>query len=171
MKNTITLLSALILSISAQARTDLDLNLPENLKYKKRYPEYRFIVWHDFVEGETLSMFSLVNETIIKSYAALIGHNNGGIQGVHIMLPNSCNYGQEQAAIEILKTNEKNVRYKRYCQDNTELLRPKTAAGMEYLINEFKNKKFVNIEIDKTLIPFNARGFTKAWDDLGGNAI
>ncbi|CAM3718968.1 hypothetical protein [Pseudoalteromonas maricaloris] len=170
------LLFLLLLPIKSFAVNTWDLTDPSNLDIANTYPNYQLLQilsFEDTGNGQSIIGFKTEksNENWGPVFAASIALSKNGNQRIYIYTARTCNNTQKRYEDIILKTNEKNVRYSKYCDGSIEYLTPRTTAGDNFLESEFKKKNVVVIEFSDIKLVFDARGFTKAWNSKGGDAL
>lgn len=67
--------------------------------------------------------------------------------------------------------NVQNVKFTEYCSKDHRYYTPTSVAGKNFLIDAFKKSVLVKIIIKGIPVPFDAEGFTKAWNSFGGDAL
>jgi hypothetical protein len=170
------LLFLVFLPFKSFAASTWDLTDPSNLDMANIYPDYqllRILNFEDTDNGKSMIGFKTKksDENWEPIFVVSIDHSKNGNQRIYITTAKSCNDIKESYEDIILKTNEQNVRYSKYCDGNFEYLTPRTEAGDNFLESEFKKKNIVVIEFSDIKLFFDATGFTKAWNSQGGDAL
>ena len=165
----------LFLTANSYAGYTLDLTDPQFIEIADMYPSYQVLTSVNFNDTENNS--TLVGFQTNKNsgewdsiFSARIGSSSSGEQRIYINLAKTCS-DNTLTETTTVKTNGRNVRYTRYCDGENIYLTPLSKAGDNFLINEFKRKENVRFEFSDIVILFDATGFTKAWNDFGGNAL
>ncbi|WP_297892744.1 hypothetical protein [Shewanella sp.] len=164
-------------SLPCYAGFTLDLTDPENLTIADLYPSYEAIRTLSFSDtGKNMSLvgFKLKKESDEWNpiFSATIGSTIKGKQTLYISLDIECSGDKEILEASVIKTNDQNVKYSRYCgPDKKVYMTPTSAAGENFLINEFKKKDMVKFEFSDITIFFDAEGFSKSWSSYGGDAL
>ncbi len=168
----ICLLATLIFSNSCIAAKTIDLTNPDNLELSNLYPDHDTLETINFNDTEgKFSRFLLKNNQNPDSNLSIkahIGSGTSGEQRIYLLTNKAC-YNSEKVENKTIKTNDKNVIYNVYCHNGQQYFTPKSTAGLNYVINEFKRKKYVFFSVFIAYI--DATGFTKAWNNYGGNAL
>ncbi|PMH10891.1 hypothetical protein [Vibrio splendidus] len=186
MKINFTMLAILALStfsFQVHAKTFVDLTDSSNQNIAKNYPDFESLYSLSFEQSlkiddynfKFLSLFMLKsnndNELPDVIYIAKISSSQDGQQRIYITLPTPCDENSDQnLKPTVVRTNGKNVRYSQYC-DGSIYLSPYTDEGFNYLVKEFKQSHSVKFELSGIPVVFDAKGFTKAWNSFGGDAI
>ena len=118
----------------------------------------------------------LVKESTGSTIYALLSESKSGSIRVYLtMYDESC----EKASEEImrhnpLKVNGQLVRFSQYCEkaSSNRIIYPSTDEGAEYLMREFKNKKFVDIVAhdDEYGFIFSAKNFMEVLKKLSSDS-
>ncbi|CAK3099509.1 conserved exported hypothetical protein [Vibrio crassostreae] len=177
---TLVFLAFLILPFKSFAFANLDLTDPKNIEIADMYPSYEYLRIINFEDSAGNS--TLANSTVSafeankgsgvwEVFSAAIGESKTGKQRIYITLAKTCDDTKEQFAAITLKTNDQNVRYNKFCDGRNIYLTPMSKAGDNFLVNQFKKKNSVSFVFSDIHIVFDATGFTKAWNNYGGDAI
>jgi len=168
------------LSFPSFAGFTLDLTDPKNLEIADIYPSYEVLgsISFEDTKGTQLKGHSLLsfkrtkdNEKWDSVFSAGISSSKGGKQRIYVSLAANCTDKDKSYDPITIKTNEKNVRYNKYCDGSNEYIAPLSKAGDNFLVNEFKKKDSVIFEFSDIRVFFDATGFTKAWNNAGGDAL
>lgn len=115
----------------------------------------------------------------IVAFRLIIDNFQNGKQGIGLLWGESCSTSVWDE--RIMKVNGQNITFIRECNkySNSDetfyILYPKSEAGKSFVIQQFKQKNWVNINnVPSKLrqdIKLWANGFTKAWNAYGGDAL
>ena len=115
---------------------------------------------------------------------ASIGHSVNGEKRIYIALQkyisgNPVSFCEDKEPI-YAKINEQTIRFNSYCRDYEKdgktyketYMTPLSNRGDEYLYNSFrKSRDHVTFELGGIYTPISSVGFSKAWEDFGGDAL
>ena len=109
----------------------------------------------------------------------LIWSSEGGNQKIYLNIISSNNDMcdvNEVTENKILKVNGQNVKFHAFCRKetgykNTIYFTPKSKRGENYVLSEAKKKNFVSFEYNDGVFNLSMKGFTKAWNSYGGDAL
>jgi len=158
-----------------------DLTNPDHLKLADMYPNYKEMRVASFDDTKGIKELGDGNRSIVglkpnnsddwEIFQATLSTDTTGKRRVYIHSTNPCKNEDEDGKTVTLKTNEQNVRYVRYCDGNFYYFSPISTAGLNFLVSEFKKKEAVKVEFSDIHIIFIATGFTKSWNNFGGDAL
>lgn len=163
-------------SFSSWATNTWDLTDPSNLAISNIYPDYELLSSANFAatgNGKSIIGFKTKksNEDWEPIFIVSIGHSKNGNQRIYITTAKTCNDIEVNYEDIILKTNEQNVRYNKFCNGSFQYITPRTDAGDRFLESEFRKEDVVTIEFSDIVLFFDATGFNEAWDSKGGDAL
>ena len=158
------------------ADVTIDLTKPKNLEVADIYPSYeilRSLNFEDTQKNMSITAFKRKkdNEDWDPIFMVQIESSKGGEQKIYIYLALSCTSSDESYESIIIKTNDQNVKYNKFCNGSRVYLTPASKAGDNFLVGEFKKQENVIFVFSDTAIIFDAMGFTKYWNDYGGDAL
>ncbi|WP_105264922.1 hypothetical protein [Pseudoalteromonas sp. T1lg76] len=169
------LLPLMFISFQSLATNTLDLTDPKNIEIADMYPSYELLRTVSF---EATGKAALLGFKIDKTsddwdaiFEARISANMDGEQKIYITLDLPCSDQEEILDPSTIKTNGQNVRYYRFCNGSHVYMTPISKAGDNFLVDEFKKKDFVKFEFSDITVLFDAAGFTKQWNNFGGDAL
>ena len=165
-----------IITAPSYAGFTMDLTDPEFLEVADEYPLYEVLTSTSFNDGNVnTSTFSLKSDKDNKNadeyFVAEINSSSEGEQRIYIQLSLPCSDEDEVLEDSIVKTNDRNVRFERYCDGENVYMTPLSKAGDNYVLAEFKEKNIVVFEFSDITVFFDAEGFTSAWNSFGGDAL
>jgi hypothetical protein len=154
----------------------LDLTKPENLDIADIYPSFQMLRSLSFEDTkDNVAYFGFKtkkdNEDWDTIFSAKISSNTSGEQSIYIVLSKGCTSSDEAYERIIIRTNEQNVRYDKFCNGTNIYITPASKAGDNFLIGEFKKKDAVSFDFSDISIVFEAAGFTESWSNYGGDAL
>lgn len=90
-----------------------------------------------------------------------------------MFLGDTCSDSTKAMDIKTIKTNGQNVKYfSYYTEDSGNIyMMPVSKAEGNFLVNEFKAEKFIVFELNGVNLVFDTDGFTKRWNNFGGDAL
>lgn len=173
-------LTALLLSITTFAHAYYKIDLTD-AKYKnsaKNWPKATSLLFKSFDEDTpfTKSYFVVTRtKDDYDFYSMEIFPAVSGKQSIYLRTNIPCereNKDSSSIGKTALKVNGKNVMMNAYCSSvNERYYTPTSDEGFDYTVYQFKTSKVVNIANDNIHLFFDAMGFTKAWNNFGGDAI
>ncbi|HCK0617622.1 hypothetical protein CGI93_22320 [Vibrio parahaemolyticus] len=176
MKKLKLLLTLSLISFQSIAGFTMDLTDPQYLNVADMYPSYEMLRSLNFNDNDgKMSLFGFKTDKNSDSwdtiFAATISSNRDGKQKIYITLASTCDNTEEVLEKTTIKTNGQNVRYHRFCDGTHIYMTPISKAGDNFLVNEFKKKDSVKFEFSDIVVLFDATGFTKGWNNYGGDAL
>ncbi|HCG5919395.1 TPA: hypothetical protein NJ048_004579 [Vibrio parahaemolyticus] len=174
MKKTALLLA--LFSFSTSASFTLDLTDPKNLAIADMYPSYEMLRSISFADtGTGSSLFGFKSDRASDNwdtiFEARISTSKSGQQRIYVTLAVPCTDRETSYENVTIKTNDQNVRYNKFCDGSRIYLTPLSKAGDNFLVDQFKKKNSVAFEFSDIRVVFDADGFTKAWNNYGGDAL
>jgi len=165
-----------LFSSASFASFTIDLTDPRYIEIADMYPFYEELTSMSFSDtGNGLSILAFKSEKNTKEwdviFSAKIANSKEGLQKIYITLSTICTDKEIIYDSMTIKTNGQNVRFSKFCNGKNFYITPLSRAGDNFLVNEFKKKDNVLFEFDDLNIIFDATGFTKAWDEAGGDAL
>ncbi|EHA1075519.1 hypothetical protein V3H39_22270 [Vibrio parahaemolyticus] len=165
-----------LFSFNTSASFTLDLTDPKNLEIADMYPSYellRSISFADTSSGSALFGFKSdkASDNWDTIFEARISTSKSGQQRIYVTTAVPCTERETNYENVTIKTNEQNVRYSKYCDGSRIYLTPLSKAGDNFLVEQFKKKNSVAFEFSDIRVVFDAKGFTKAWNSFGGDAL
>lgn len=118
-----------------------------------------------------------------KSFDALVGHSASGYQRIYFANyydedRNICSSTTSYPTTATIIFDDQAVKMSRWCKKFDDVdqyyyqYTPETDRGDSYVINLFKRATLpIKIHIDGETLYFPVMGFTKAWNNAGGDAI
>lgn len=166
----------LISPLAAHAAIFLDLTDPKNMSTSEVYPSYEALQVVNFNDTKAnMAIFGLKSDKASKDWDILISvsisESKGGKQSIYITLDTKCTDKEKEYGEMTVKTNDQNVRYSKYCDGKNIYITPRSMAGKSFLRDEFLKKQYVAFIFEDIFVTFDASGFTKAWNNFGGDAI
>lgn len=154
----------------------LDLTDPKNLDIADMYPSYEVLINANFNDTDGNSSIigfksSKDSEDWGPVFSAEIAASKNGKQKIYIQLDSICSDSKKDIGTITIKTNEQNVKYSRFCNGTHIYITPLSKAGENFLVNEFKKSNYVKFVFSDITLLFDASGFTKKWNDFGGDAL
>jgi len=154
----------------------IDLTDPKNLEVADLFPSYEMLRSINFNDTNSDSTFfgfktSKSSGKWDTVFIAHIGANKNGVKKIYITLASECSDQKENLGTTTIKTNGQNVKYHRFCNGENIYLTPVSKAGDNFLVNEFTKKNDVTFEFSDIFVLFDATGFTKRWNNFGGDAL
>jgi hypothetical protein len=149
------------------------------------YKATQIVHWEDRFAMTTLDKSETGIDLSRQGFSASVSYDKNGIQRIYFkhkevrdgQFVTNCHLG-ESFESEVWKFADQNVKMTTYC-DETEGAKyltatPETDAGAAFVINAFKNSaggvKIVPASFQQGF-KMSAKGFTKVWNNGGGNAI
>lgn len=169
-----------LLSFPSFATLTFDLTNPKYLEIADMYPSYELLRTINFEDTkgsdfEGYSFFSFKNKKDSEDwdtiFTANIAESKGGEQKIYITLAIACSDKDKGYEPITIKTNGQNVKYNKFCNGSNTYITTLSKAGHNFLVNEFKKKDSVLFEFSDIKVIFDATGFTKAWNNAGGDAL
>lgn len=165
-----------LFSFNTSASVTLDLTDPKNLEIADMYPTYellRIMSFADTSNGSALLGFKSdkASDNWDTIFEARISSSKSGQQRIYVTTAKPCAERETNYENVTVKTNEQNVRYSKYCGGSHIYLTPLSKAGNNFLVEQFKKKNSVAFEFSDIRVVFDAKGFTKAWNNFGGDAL
>jgi hypothetical protein len=162
--------------MSILAGFTFDLTDPKNLSLADNYPSFEVLRsrnFNDTRDNSSLFGFKTDKDSGLWDtiFSAEIAASKNGTQRIYIITAVTCSNKKQEYGLSTIKTNGRNVRYRRYCDGSNIYITPLSKAGDAYLLNEFKKKNSVEFEFINIRVFFDATGFTKAWINFGGDAL
>lgn len=139
--------------------------------------------WSESDDGSAFVEYDNDDNTESKFLEASIGHSEEGIQKIYFRdLSSAGNRLCKQESIDpdvtTMVFEGQAVRMSRWCKQysyssNYYLdLTPETEVGHQYVVDLFKKSLTpINIQFNSEYISFPVTGFTKVWENAGGDAI
>jgi hypothetical protein len=165
-----------LLPLPSFASFTLDLTDPKNLEIADIYPSYEVLTSVSFEDTKTNASYVAFktnkdSEEWDVIFSANISNSQDGKQKLYIFLNVSCSDKDKSYDPITIKTNGQNVKYRKYCNGDDVYITPLSKAGDNFLVNEFKKKDNVVFEFSYIKVLFDATGFTKAWNNSGGDTL
>ncbi len=166
-------------SPNSLAVVDLDLRDPENIDIADIYIAHNFIRIVSFADTQGdknsgRSFFGLSKdggENFEDVFVASILFNKSGERNIYITTNIKCEGDGADLDDTVVKTAGQNVRYLQFCNGETIYITPRSEAGKNFLLKKFKELNNVAFEFSHLNVLFDATGFTKAWENIGGDAL
>ena len=103
---------------------------------------------------------------------ANISSSKSGQQRLYISTPRKCDEANStDMNSTTVNVNGQNVRFLHYCSSGNIYMTTATEAGDEYVISEFRKKDTVRFGFAEYPVIFDATGFTRQWNNFGGDAL
>lgn len=165
-----------LLPFISHAGYTVDLTDPKELELADIYPSFEVMRSLNFNDTQSkMTMFGFKSDKESDDYDVIfyadISSDKNGKQRIYITTSKSCDNSDEPFETIRIKTNGQNVRYKRFCNGSYIYITPMSAAGSNYLRDEFMKKDDVVLAFSDIFVIFDATGFTKAWNNYGGDAL
>jgi len=155
----------------------IDLN--ENPDYKRSLSiiEYDEMLINDFDTWHKIGFPREIATVILKKhgsketmFSAELNIDANGKKS--IFFRSSCSMETDVNLADVMSVNGTNIQVVSGCSKAssgplTQLYMPKTSAGNEFLIEQFRSKEYVRAKLDGMILPFSTNGFAAAWDRLG----
>ncbi|PMN99609.1 hypothetical protein BCT21_11605 [Vibrio sp. 10N.222.55.F9] len=142
---------------------------------------FNFLPAKSWENGSASHYFSFIDYDGYRAITLLVDHSKSGEQNFYIehsVKNGSTCKAYSSRSTSVIKINGQAVKFLTFCNQFSDSknwyqsMTPETTRGASFVVNTFKNApKTVSVEaIDYT---FNATavGFTKAWNNAGGNAL
>lgn len=107
-----------------------------------------------------------------EMFRAVVFQSISGNKNVGLVFSSDSCKGFEDKVLRAPSYNINNVAVQTSAQcidDGKRMDFPRTAAGRDYVVNEFKRKNSVTYEQDGIKVIFSANGFTKSYNEHGSN--
>ncbi|PMO44774.1 hypothetical protein BCT10_13940 [Vibrio splendidus] len=143
--------------------------------------DFKFFPAKSWENGSAFHHFSSINYDDYRAITLLVDHSKGGKQNFYIehsVKNGSTCKAYSSRSTSVIKINGQAVKFLTFCNqfsDNNnwyQSMTPETTRGKNFVVNTFKNAPNT-VSIEATDYTFNATavGFTKAWNNAGGNAL
>ena len=176
------LLLILLLSQAIFADAIYDLTKPENKTLSDTWPEYKEVRLKNFddtavigggFENESIVSFQLKNsEKIDKIANVRIDFNRTGRKVLYISAFESCPIKDTAIGTTVLIVSKTNIKFTKLCNSiNNVYYTAASPKGRDFIVNEFKTKRYVPFYINDFYVQFDAKGFNEAWSRFGDDAI
>ncbi|PMG45651.1 hypothetical protein BCU90_17455 [Vibrio lentus] len=139
---------------------------------------------HDWVMGDWNESRATTQYLSEQRWTVKLGHSNNNQQRLYFVYEqldgnNACNPNDHNPTA-IWRFNGQPVQMFQWCSAYSDTGRyylygsPRTNAGDRYVVDTFLKKEWVYLEAPSPYtwqINLSAKGFTKAWNSFGGNAL
>jgi len=165
-----------LFSFPGFASFTLDLTDPKNLEIADIYPAYEVLRSISFKDTKgSYAFFAFKTKKDIEDFdvifSAHISNSQSGKQKIYITLNVKCADKDKSYESITIKTNGQNVKYNKFCDGSSVYITPLSKAGDNFLVNEFRKKDDVLFKFSDIRVLFDATGFTKVWNQAGGDAL
>ncbi|MBY5981269.1 hypothetical protein [Ferrimonas balearica] len=180
MKKTALLTALFVTTVpfGTSANEVIDLTLSENIDIAQMYPEFskvRVLNFADNIGNDSLrngTYFALEREDgSMEIFSARISLSKASKQMLYIEVAKECSNSNEEGTPAVLKVNEQNVSFTRFCSGENYYYAPKTTAGSNFLVEQFRKSDTVAVNAYGFRMFFDATGFIASWDSFGGDAL
>ncbi len=178
MKNLIIFLFAYVVSLQSFAGSSINRNEDKDVFDMLYIRNYEWIYMHGFNEfkDRTATTYLIKKDLVTKEeYEAIIRANSDG-QFLYFYTTESCTTEQNKPFPTIINVNGKNIQAEHTCSRKSngvpfKIYQILTAAGNDFVIEQFKTLPVVYIQFHSMKIPFDSVNFNNAWDNAGGAAL
>lgn len=164
--------------VSSYAYYSVDLTTDDSLSRDLRLTEFSradFISFSESESGESLIRITYKNGNVSHNgrnqliYRAVVSST---IEEPRLVFFTEENCLEGSSHNSVIRINEQNVGAGSMCEKNSEgdlinIFYILSEAGRDYAVSQFENNKMIRIRFKERVIPFDATGFSEAWDEAG----